>query len=203
MQVQEFNLFPTAVNIVKSFLSIDQCRSIHDFILASDIDTLKTHSALKGNIGTTFDTDIPDIFPYITSSVKGCEDVSVALDKQLKNYATRTGYQYSSPRIHSWFTVQQKYSILSRHPHPGACFSGVVYINVDKDSSPLTFDTPNPYTIYDNYTKLTEHVYSNYTVVPEPGDLIIFPSWLHHGSGDKFNMTENRTIISFNVSNKP
>jgi hypothetical protein len=202
MIVQEYNLFPTAITVIKGFLTIPQSHGIQDFILSRKIDTQTSHSALKGNINTTFDTDIVDILPYIESSVPGCERVVKALDIHIKNYADRTGYWYGEYRLHSWYTIQQKYSILSRHPHPGACFSGVMFINVDKDSSPLVFDTPNPYTIYDNYNKLTEFVHSNYTIIPEVGDLVIFPSWLYHGSGDKFNMTDNRTIISFNVSNK-
>jgi uncharacterized protein (TIGR02466 family) len=202
MIVQEYNLFPTAITIVKEFLNTQQCIGIQDFILSHKIDTHSSHSALKGNINTTFDTETMDVFPYIEKNVSECNSIVERLSVHINTYANRTGYGYGNYRLHSWYTVQQKYSILSRHPHPGACFSGVVFINVDKDSSPLVFDTPNPYTIYENYSKLTEFVHSNYTIVPEIGDLVIFPSWLYHGSGDKFNMTDNRTIISFNVSNK-
>lgn len=201
MIVQEYNLFPTAVTVIKSFINPQQSHSIQELILSHKIDTLPTHNALRGNINTTYDTSTGDIFPFIESSVPGCERVVENLNIHIKNYANRTGYNYDNCRLHSWYTVQQKYSILSRHPHPGACFSGVMFINVDKDSSPLVFDTPNPYTIYDNYNKLTEFVHCNYTIIPEVGDLVIFPPWLHHGSGDKFNMTDNRSIISFNVLN--
>jgi hypothetical protein len=200
MRIQEYNLFPTAVTVVKNFFTEQQCNQIFNFILKSNICTSTTHNALRGNINTTYNTNIINIFPNIKNSVPGCEDIVEKLNSQFKHYCERTGYVYHEPVVQSWYTIQQKYSALSRHPHPNSCFSGVIFINVDINSSPLVFDTPNPYTIHEKYDKLTEFVFDNFTVIPEIGDLIIFPSWLYHGSGNNLNMTENRTIISFNVT---
>lgn len=200
MHIQEYNLFPTAVTVVKNFFTEQQCKQIFNFILESDIYTATTHNALRGNINTTYNTGIINILPNIKNNVPGCEDIIEKLEDQLKHYAERTGYLYYEPVVQSWYTIQQKYSTLSRHPHPNSCFSGVIFINVDINSSPLVFDTPNPYTIHEKYNKLTEFVFDNFTFIPDVGDLIIFPSWLYHGSGNKLNMTENRTIISFNVT---
>jgi len=36
-------------------------------------------------------------------------------------------------------------------------------------------------------------------ITPEPGLLLMWPSWLAHGSGDDTNMSTERIVVSFNT----
>ena len=87
----------------------------------------------------------------------------------------------------SWFSIQDIGGLLLDHVHCGSIISGVFYINAGELSSPLVFENPNPLSSF-NFSDpsiLTGH--SNYTnqvmrFTPNTGDLLLFPSWLKHGS---------------------
>jgi uncharacterized protein (TIGR02466 family) len=88
--------------------------------------------------------------------------------------------------------------------HCRSILSAALYLNVDEDSSTINFENPNPHISYaydKNLSRNSEYLFEYYCVIPEPGDLIIFPSWLKHGSMYKENKTVNRTCISFNTIN--
>jgi uncharacterized protein (TIGR02466 family) len=85
--------------------------------------------------------------------------------------------------------------------HANSILSGSLYINVDNESSKLYFDNPNQFIKYFeyNYQELTDYNFEYFYITPKVGDLVIFPSWLTHGSNGEQNNTENRTVISFNT----
>jgi uncharacterized protein (TIGR02466 family) len=83
--------------------------------------------------------------------------------------------------------------------HPGSSISGVLYLKVDKNSSKIYFYNPNPYNVI---LRKKQHNINNYEYMffqPEIGDLILFPSWLKHGSDVDENMSEERIALSFNT----
>ena len=105
----------------------------------------------------------------------------------------------------AWFNVQDKESSLNLHCHPGSILSGALYINIDSDSSPICFENPNTFAYFNHHPKtegedagVSQFNLQYYYIKPKPADLIIFPSWLKHGSGDFDNNTTDRTVISFN-----
>ena len=113
----------------------------------------------------------------------------------------------------SWFTITDIGGMTKEHDHPNSIISGSFYINVDEDSSPITFQNPNfssfcLSSVVDDLSAirsgkrpnfLSPYTYRDYTFLPEKGDLILFPSWVRHGSSYVPNQTVDRTIISFNT----
>ena len=82
--------------------------------------------------------------------------------------------------------------------HPNSKVSGVLYLNTSKESNNLIFKNPNPYCKIDAPVNGTEF---NFTINEIPvgnGRLVMFPSWLEHGSNYNINKTQGRTMISFN-----
>ena len=74
----------------------------------------------------------------------------------------------------------------------------MLYLNTSKDSNNLIFKNPNPYSKIDAPVKGTDF---NFTINEIPvgnGRLVMFPSWLEHGSNYNINKTQGRTMISFN-----
>jgi len=79
------------------------------------------------------------------------------------------------------------------HYHPNSYFSGVMYFS---EGSEIQFKDPvhsrlNSQLIVGN--SLDSH---NFATTPQKGLLLIFPSWLYHGTG--INHTKSRWSMSFN-----
>ena len=86
----------------------------------------------------------------------------------------------------SWVTIQKEDSKLKWHKHPNSVISGILYLKVDDDSSKLVFQ--NPTSMEGEVTEIQ----------PSPGLLLMWPSFLMHGSGDTINKSKERIIIGFN-----
>ena len=86
----------------------------------------------------------------------------------------------------SWVTIQKEDSKLKWHQHPNSVISGILYLKVDDDSSKLVFQNP---------TSMEGEVKE---IKPKPGLLLMWPSFLMHGSGDTINKSKERIILGFN-----
>ena len=83
-----------------------------------------------------------------------------------------------------WININRDKDSNNPHAHPGAFFSGVYYIKASPQAGAITFMHPvatHPYTIpYGVNERETGYNISSYIEQPEPGKLVIFPSWLIH-----------------------
>jgi len=87
----------------------------------------------------------------------------------------------------SWCTIQGPGSKLKYHKHPDSVISGIIYLKVDDDSSKLVFQNP---TSMEGETK---------EITPTKGLMLMWPSFLMHGSGTTINKSEERIILGFNT----
>ena len=98
----------------------------------------------------------------------------------------------------SWFNVEKKNSKLEKHAHALSTLSVVIYIKVDKNSSNLIFYNPHSYVLRNTMSlRNTEYTYDYIEFKPEKGKLLLFPSWLVHGT--EHNNTHNRIVLGCNV----
>ena len=101
----------------------------------------------------------------------------------------------------SWFNIQPVGSNLEQHSHPNSIASAALYINVDHNSAPLVVENPNAIAVFNNYhNSVSQYNCQAHSFIPENGQLIIFPSWLKHGSFGNKNNTDARMVISFNTN---
>ena len=87
----------------------------------------------------------------------------------------------------SWCNIQGKDSTLDFHNHPNSVVSGIIFLKVDENSSKLVFQNP---------TSLTKEIHQ---ITPKTGLLVMWPSYLRHGSGDSINKSAERIVLSFNT----
>ena len=80
----------------------------------------------------------------------------------------------------SWVTIQKEDSKLKWHQHPNSIISGILYLKVDDDSSKLVFQNP---------TSMQGEVVE---IQPSPGMLLMWPSFLMHGSGNTINKSKDK-----------
>ena len=93
-------------------------------------------------------------------------------------------YRLGSEEVTTIVSIQNEINCSS------SLISGIIFLQVDDKSSKLYFQNPN-----NIYVKCDDDI----CITPEPGLLLMWPSWLAHGSGDDTNMSTERIVVSFNT----
>jgi len=181
----KFSLFPTLVLYFPEFINSKECNKI--FKLLKTKKLYDHHTVIKGKSTHGYATNI-------------LSEISIDLNKPVKEYSDQSRIQITNKINDSWFNIQDKESVLKEHIHPNSILSGGLFINVGKKASKLYFHNPNPFVSYTKKKEpLNDYSYDWYFFNPKKGDLIIFPSWLKHGSNLNKNFYKDRTVISFNA----
>jgi uncharacterized protein (TIGR02466 family) len=106
--------------------------------------------------------------------------------------------------LSAWANVNRRGDFNQMHTHPGATWSGVYYVdhgesNPDAAGTSLNLCDPNPARTNIFFPELSA---SNIMIKPEPGLMILFPSYVPHvvppHGGDR-----PRISIAFNVRREP
>jgi len=99
-----------------------------------------------------------------------------------------------------WANITSMGNDHKSHSHPNNFLSGVYYVETHPGSNTIMFHDPRPQTgtIKPPVKKMTlentDHVIADVT----PGNMLLFPSWLHHSV--PINQSSNRRIsVSFNL----
>jgi uncharacterized protein (TIGR02466 family) len=192
---EEYRLFPTLVTKTSGVLNAQQCADVFAYIKSL---YMTEHGAIEGDAKSSHETNQIYLLDDIVTNVDSCKGIRDDIIKVVKDYKERS--QFNIKAIdNSWSNIQDEGSVLTQHTHPLSVISGALYVYVDGDSSKLCFDNPNPYTRFTNALGDSEFTYGSFWLTPSMGDLILFPSWLSHGSGHTPNNTKGRTVISFNT----
>lgn len=193
MRSELYKLFPTPVLRIQQFLTAEECECAHQHILT--LDLAQQHSAIVDN-GVSSHNIESDIIHSVDSAVPGfAQRIQSALDEYAQAYR-----QTSLHVSNSWYSIQNQGSILKQHLHSNSIASAVVYVNSDKHAAPIYFDNPNRFVQYTNQVQqVNELNFEYYYFDAVAGDMLIFPSWLSHGSFYQKNESQGRTIISLNA----
>ena len=197
MQITQHKLFPTLVTEIEGFITPEQCADLVNY--GSALSTTR-HGAIHGD-GKSYFTDTSKFLDLVGDSVESCRTIKDQIQTEINNFTKTAGFMDCHKIGNSWFNIQNVGSTLQKHTHPLATISGALYVNVDENSSPLVFYNPNPYIDFSSVseTEYTEFTYSWYSFKPKIGTMLLFPSWLSHGSNNIQNNTPNRMVISFNA----
>jgi uncharacterized protein (TIGR02466 family) len=192
----KYDLFSVPVVYYKNFLPLDIASNIKNYILEQKAKHATPHKNIMGDsLSYHSHTVNQQIIQELAVNVEGCSELENNVLACLNNYCTTTNFPNDLSIGSSWFNIQQPGSILTKHIHKDAAVAGALYINVDKSSSSIYFENPNPSFFY-----ITE-ILRNFEINPDIGDLLLFPAWLVHYAG-KINMTDNRIVLSINAITK-
>ena len=195
MKIQNYNLFPTPITVIEQFLTETQC---NDIISYCQTLPMQAHDALTDESTSSFYSEPKKLIQDISNGVDSCKDLELDLNNYLVDYSMISGFQ-GIAIDNSWINIQKKNSKLKKHSHPLSSISGALYLKVDSNSSKIYFYNPNPFIQFSKTTGSTPYVSESAWFEPKVGDLILFPSWLMHGSDSDINNTEDRTVLSFNT----
>jgi uncharacterized protein (TIGR02466 family) len=105
-----------------------------------------------------------------------------------------------------WANVNGPGSYNLLHLHPASIFSGVYYVKGNEKSGSIRFRNPNlplEFVIPPRQIKeFNGFNSSSWKIYPEPGKLVIFPSWLLHDVSPNQDSAD-RISISFNSIMRP
>ena len=129
------------------------------------------------------------------------------INKELKKCAIEFGLKLEGKKIkvsNFWFNINRKKDHNKMHTHSGSIFSGVFYIKTPDRCGRLVLEDPSAQ-LMQSFLKYwhLEVEWNQYTsmvwsVSPDPGDLVIFPSWMSHYVEPNMS-DEDRISISFNT----
>ena len=156
----------------KNFLNEKECDKMIGAVQAND---LRDYHYLTGNAKTT-----------MGNMGGGGQNHFLDFHKDLEERIIKEIPIRNQRMAESWVTIQKEDSKLKWHKHPNSVISGILYLKVDDDSSKLVFQNP---------TSMEGEVKE---IKPKPGLLLMWPSFLMHGSGDTINKSKERIIIGFN-----
>lgn len=205
---QNIELFPTLIQKYESFLNKKQCENIVDYCKYNKKikDNFKYHSLLINSVSSYDDFINNNILYDIKDNVYECCDIIERLILCITDFKNESGIRDIQERIdYSWVNIQYKNGLLKEHNHAdldhGSRISGALYLKTDDLSSNIYFHNPNPLKgIILPGPKYNRFNSWWYEIKPKVGDLILFPSWLTHGSNYELNKSEERITLSFNIS---
>ena len=193
-----FKFFPTLVVAYENVLTSEECLDLFTYCLQQQ-NILSGHRVLKGEASSThYSMDCIDFLDKLEKNVSSAGNIKERLQSCLDSYSEENGCG-NLGFGKSWFNVYNENSSLLTHTHPDSILSGALYINVDQSSPGLYFFNPNQHVHFIESEKPSEYNYEYVKFKPLIGSLILFPSWLSHGSHGDVNFTKNRIVISFNT----
>lgn len=110
-------------------------------------------------------------------------------------------YKYDDLHMTSfWFNVSRPGYSHKNHVHPNNVLSGVYYLKTNPECGAIVFDDPRPQAnvLLPDIREATPFNSHTYSVTPETGQMIMFPSWLAHRVAIN-RSKEERISLSFNV----
>ena len=203
MTKENVNIKPTFLNLwptVFMQLSLPGHESANpvlaDLILSKNVEVQNmTENYNEDNI---FNMDHPVIF-----WLQQC------IDKAIDDYSKNSGINYTlNWKLQGWGNVNMKGDYHNLHNHPHSWLSGTYYVNVpdqtdaeifrnDLNPAYISFFDPRPQANM-NSIKNDKQVDPEYRVLPQSGDLFIWPAFIHHLVHP--NMSDApRLSLSFNV----
>lgn len=102
-----------------------------------------------------------------------------------------------------WSNIRNPGSKHHVHQHPNSYLSGVLYLKVpeEEEIGNIFFLDPRQAKnmMYGNYTKVTSMSERTWWYKPKKGVMLLFPSWLEHGTEEYISdKKEKRISVSFN-----
>ena len=156
----------------KNFLNEKECDKMIGAVQAND---LRDYHYLTGNAKTT-----------MGNMGGGGQNHFLDFHKDIEDKIGKEWFVKDQRMSESWLSVQGKGSKLQYHCHPNSIISGLIYLRADEKSSKLFFQNPMS---LDGET---------WSIQPETGMMLMWPSFLMHGSGTSINESEERIVLGFN-----
>ena len=143
-------------------------------------------------------TDLPWRMPIFA-------DLTKALDKHVTRFAEDLHFDLGDKALRLediWINILPEGGIHTSHIHPHSVISGTAYVAVPKGTSAIKFEDPRLPMMMAAPTRkpdAPENLQTFVFVTPDPGDVLLWESWLRHEVPMNF-AEDDRISISFNYA---
>jgi uncharacterized protein (TIGR02466 family) len=192
MQVK--SLFPTSIGI--DTINKKLCK-----MLSLQIDKLIKNNEIISNNGLCITTK-DDL-----DKRKEFKNLYNLITLKVNNYANKVlGVKENSLKCTGmWSNIHKKFNKHHYHQHANSYISGVLFLNIPDYKKPGEFVIVDPRSsktmAYADFENNSEYSNNTYQIVPQTGLLLIFPSWLIHGTHTFIPLNnEKRYSLSFNYN---
>ena len=183
------SLFPTPV--YETNLNREFTKQELELIKASEIECIP-------NMGNTSSED-----NYILEQ-EGFKDLKKELEIILKDYMDKVVSPNQKTDCYitqSWLNITKPGEMHHEHIHQNSIVSGVFYIQAEEDDKITFVDPMAPRKNMICFEKENFNIWNSDTwfFPANPGELLLFPSWLTHKVAVNENATTDRISLSFNT----
>ena len=100
-----------------------------------------------------------------------------------------------------WAIINTKGSLNQKHHHSNSDLSAAYYVSAEKNCGDIIFFDPRPAKVYKHPIAKNPNILNATinSISPEPGMLILFPSYLEHSVNPNLS-DHKRIVISFNLN---
>ena len=171
--VQAINLHPTQVAIFK--MESDLSELLKDIYAVKESTSHSVYNKTISNLGGW-----QNHFPVINTEKhrKIVEEQNKCIEEYLKVFQFNS-VKYT--KINSWVNVNKGADHNLLHAHGGSEISCCLYIKLPTDSDSGVFEIEDKKDL--SMLKRDHEIcraYDTYSILPEEGNLIVFPSWMKH-----------------------
>lgn len=143
----------------------------------------------------------PDLASSDHKSIKALNQfVFAAISNYIQAYQPNFNIGNYNVRLAMWANVNNEGASNAMHVHPNSLISGTYYVKIPSENVPkICFLSTNGAQYLKNRQLLSEDFCrTDYTYLPRPGAIILFPSNVFH-SVEPNTTSEERISIAFNV----
>ena len=167
-------------------------------------ETENATRVLNNNLSKPWDSNILSTFDKTNKNniiKQHCPNLDTYILKSVNRFLKelKVDPPYSFINIYdSWVNYAERGMYQEVHSHPYADLSGVFYVETLPDSGDLYFIAPSTAYCHSELIYRSDILRDNIKIQPKKNRLVLFPSWLQHGT--LANKNENiRISISFNI----
>jgi uncharacterized protein (TIGR02466 family) len=102
-------------------------------------------------------------------------------------------------KFDAWANVLDTGGFNMQHVHQNTLLSACFYLSTPKGSSPIIFRDPRPGVVFSPMRGKGINGFSERSMIPSAGQLIVFPNWLEHRV-EVHQAEASRVSIAFNVT---
>ena len=102
--------------------------------------------------------------------------------------------ELDDPYLWYWVSIYDENDDHGSHNHPGSLLSGTYWPSCDETSSPILLTSPTQ--TYQMHDRLPNQ---DFIYQPQPGDMLMWPSWVEHRVHKQKKPNKPRIAISFNL----
>jgi uncharacterized protein (TIGR02466 family) len=157
-----------------------------------EIKQKDNESSKKSNLGGWQSKDIS-----IDICGKELTNITKILTSAANDISNLYSVEWDIRLLNFWANVNGHKDSNLPHNHPSSIMSGCYYVECNDLSGKIVFERPDMQQDYMGSSIKTKYTFGTYSFQPEPGDFVIFPSYLRHYVEQNMSNKE-RISLAFN-----